>query len=239
MQFLKRYLAGETVTVYNEVAQLGPKAFEQACFNDISAVLKETFRRTAHNLDIIHHELLQLDYNFKKDSQYDFEQPILESPTETEKLLEELQKQVKPIGYVPLSIQFFYLDVGACNFAWDYERIPAIPWEGSDPLQIAPLKWLISETKELWDDDEPLEEIQLGADFLHKDNISGGPAYAIEITKNPSIDGLLLNEEHDTTFINYLRLAFNYGGFSRGEVLTDNNDFQAYLKNVRPKLLPI
>ena len=48
-------------------------------------------------------------------------------------------------------------------------------------------------------------------DYLHKANVSGGTPYGIAIP-NPGADGLLRWEPHQTTFVNYLRIAFRLGG---------------------------
>ncbi len=46
--------------------------------------------------------------------------------------------------------------------------------------------------------------IDLGPDWLHKANVSGGPPYGMEVP-NFGVDGLLLWEPHQTIFVNYLR----------------------------------
>jgi hypothetical protein len=138
----------------------------------------------------------------------------------------------------------FYKIVGSCNFSWDYGTNKNILWGGSDPIQIVPLDGLVEQmTNEYW-----LEEmiankeiygdayLELSADYLHKDNISGGPAYAIEITPEPSIDSSLLNEEHQTTFIDYLRIVFENGGFGRTDDIESTPTFKSFWDRVGPKL---
>jgi hypothetical protein len=48
-------------------------------------------------------------------------------------------------------------------------------------------------------------------DYLHKANVTGGMPYGLAVP-NPGADGLLLWEPHQTTFVNYLRIAFGIGG---------------------------
>ena len=81
--------------------------------------------------------------------------------------------------------------------------------------------------------------LQLSADYLHKDNISGGPAYSLLITEKPSSDGQFLNEEHATSFINYLRICFDNCGFSRITNPEYDNDYQSFFAKVIPLLKPI
>ncbi|MDF2193363.1 hypothetical protein [Paraflavitalea sp. CAU 1676] len=238
MTLTDRYKKGECKTVYAEILKLEEKAYQPEYYADIIDVLRETFRRVAHNLELIHAELALRGYNFCKETDYDFQNPICKPAQETEKLIEKLDKTVRSVGAVPESIKMFYQIVGSCNFAWDYDTDDEIPWEGADPIQLFPLNDMLDELIEMAENEEPIEYLQLSADYLHKDNISGGPAYGIEITPGPSIDGLFLNEEHNTTFINYLRIAFEHGGFSRGQEITVP-DFKDYLCTILPKLLPI
>ena len=50
MTLYKKYLAGQTVEVYQEIQRLGSAAFSPATFPDIEDVLTETFKRVASNL---------------------------------------------------------------------------------------------------------------------------------------------------------------------------------------------
>lgn len=236
--FLERYKNGETRTVYDEIMDLQDKSFSQENYSDILNVLNESCNRITYNLNIIFNELSAIGYNFSTGTQYNFEKPLVRPLPNTDKLLTQLDKLVKPYGYVPESIKMFYKVVGSCNFAWDYDSNASIPWEGADPIQIAPLDDLLSELEEIVEEDEPLEYLELSADYLHKDNISGGPAYAIAITSSPSIDGAFVNEEHNTTFIDYLRVTFENCGFSRAQYINDP-EFSKLVKKVRPMLKPI
>ena len=81
--------------------------------------------------------------------------------------------------------------------------------------------------------------LNLSADDLHKDNTSGGEPYAIEITKEQTIDARFMNEANETTFINYLRICFDHCGFP-GMIGTNiNDDFKDFHDKVKPQLLKI
>jgi hypothetical protein len=121
------------------------------------------------------------------------------------------------------------------SIIWNYDEKPEIPWEGADPVQIAPISDLLMELSD-FEDDNDFRELGVSADYLHKDNISGGPMYSIEITKRPQIDSLFLNEEHNTTFIKYLRLTMENCGFSRAGEISDRDDFNAFSRKVGPML---
>jgi hypothetical protein len=237
MSLLNRYLSGETKQVYNDIHLLGSEAFRPGILPQVQEVLTETFTRAAHNLTVIYKDLRHLNYNFNENGQYDFEKPLIKPHPNVERLLCQLDQTVEPKGYVPLSLKYFYKIVGACNFAWDYESNAEILWEGADAVQVCPLNDLLESVIENFEDE--IEGMDLAADYLHKINVSGGPAYAMEITEKPAIDGELLFEEHNTTFINYLRIVFDNCGFSRAYILDDEPTFIQYCNKVKPKLLPI
>lgn len=238
MNLLERYLKGDTLSVYEEIENLGPDAFKPYFYPFVEAVLTETFSRVSKNLEIIHTELTKINYCFNKQRKFDFQRPMLKPLPNVENLLGKLDASVKRVGYVPLSLKLFYKIVGSCNFAWDYDEKPEIPWEGADPIQICPISDLLSELVDFEDDDD-FCELGVSADYFHKDNTSGGPPYAIEITKKPQIDSSFLNEEHNATFINYLRLTMEGCGFSRAGEISDREDFIAFSKKVRPMLYMI
>lgn len=240
MDLLEKYLGGDTLRVHEEIERMGPAAFEKGNFQEVNAVLAETMKRVAHNLDVIYAALQAKNYCFKKNPRHDFEYPILKPRWGVKFRVRRLEKAVKTFGHVPLSLKMFYRIVGACNFTWDYETIEEIPWEGADPIEIIPISDLLREVKELEADDED-EEVGLPAagDYLHKDNISGGPMYRVELTRNPQVDSKFLHEEHETTFINYLRIAMNNCGFSRAGAVSHLPHFIEYIDNVKPKLKPI
>jgi hypothetical protein len=88
-----------------------------------------------------------------------------------------------------------------------------------DPLQVVlpPLEVLVTEHR-YWQL-EPASErlsrpfvIDIAADYFHKASVSGGGPYGIEVP-NPAVDGPLLAEYHQTTFVNYLRIVFSWAGF--------------------------
>ncbi|WP_343615111.1 hypothetical protein [Flavobacterium sp.] len=247
MTFYQRYLNGETKQVYDEIYKLGQDAFLPNNIIDIEKVLTETFERVAYNLDIIYKELVNINYLFKTDFQYNFDRPLIKPLQNTDLMLLEIDKSVSPFGFVPLSLKMFYRIVGACNFGWDYETNEDFIWHFSDPIQIISLDDLTSmvtdkysqETFEEYYELDGFVHLDLSADYLHKDNISGGPPYALQITNHPSIDSQFLNEEHNTSFINYLRICFDNCGFSRITNPKYKNDYQAFFEKVKPRLKEI
>ncbi|PWS29869.1 hypothetical protein [Pedobacter paludis] len=247
MTFYERYINGQTEQVYQDIYALGQDAFLPTNLPDIEKVLTETFQRVAYNLDIIYSELKKINYLFNTECEYDFQRPLVKPSENTAQLLVKLENVVKPFGFIPLSLKMFYKIVGACNFGWDYDTNEEYLWQYADPIQIFSLSDVLSEVEDenfLSYMQESFEEegfasLELSADYFHKDNTSGGPAYALKITDKPSVDGEFLNEEHKTTFINYLRICFDNCGFSRITNPENNNDYQTFFDKVKPQLRPI
>ncbi|MCD6067699.1 MAG: hypothetical protein K0S33_2525 [Bacteroidetes bacterium] len=206
--------------------------------------LTEFFENVAYNLDAIYRELRKTDYCFKTAAVYNFERPLHRPLPDTEDLLKQLDDMVKPYGYVPLSLKMFYRIVGGCNFCWDYETEENIRWRYADPIQITSL----DDTLRSLMNDNSFEEmytdmgyvsIPLSADYYHKDNISGGEQYAIRITETPVFDSEFLNEKHNTTFMNYLRIAIDNCGFPQMQNPENSGEYLSFFQRVKPQLKQI
>jgi hypothetical protein len=249
MTFYDRYVNGQTVQVYKDIYALGQDAFLPTHLPDIEKVLTETFERVAYNLDIIYNELKQINYLFKTAPKYNFEKPLHKPLPDTNALLEQLDRTVKSFGFVPLSLKFFYKIVGGVNFVWDFDTNENFLWNMADPIQIASLDAVVETvTDEWWQEDiqQYVEDenfgtafLDLAADDLHKDNVSGGQAYAIQISNQPSIDSNFLNEPNNTTFVNYLRICFDNCGFPGITRADMQNNYQHFFDKVKPHLKPI
>ena len=248
MTFYERYMDGETTSVYNEIEKIDFNTLSVDDKNDIDQVLTETFERVHFNLQIIYNQLIEIGYLFKTEYEFNFERPLHKPLVNTESLIKELDSAVSPFGYVPLSLKYFYRIVGGVNFVWDYETNSKFMWNMADPIQVASIDSIVEEvTNEDWieniqpyvDDEEfGCAFLELSADDLHKDNTSGGQPYSLEITKKPTIDGRFLNEVNETSFINYLRIGFEYCGFP-GIKYDKNNEYQSFFDTVKPLLKKI
>lgn len=249
MNILERYRKGETREAYEEIFALGDAAFAPAHFPLVKAVLEETFARVRHNLVVIHRELVHRGYAFPSDPGYSSGHPLLSPHEKTAKRLKQLEKAVASYGHIPLSFKLFIELVGSCNFAWDEAAESPCWWQFADPLQVFSLEDLLEgvvEGEELEMLADALEEdptmrphLAFSADYLHKDNVSGGMPYAIELTPTPQIDSYVLFEAHNLRFVEFLRQHFERGGFLRLTYPEYGNDSQAYLGRVLPLLKPI
>lgn len=244
MTLYERYLNGENEKVYEDIYKLGENAFLPNHIAEIEKVLTETFERVAYNLDIIYNELVEINYLFKTDFQYNFDRPLINPLSDTNQLLLKLDEAIKPFGFVPTSLKMFYKIVGACNFGWDYNTNEDFIWKYADPIQIISLDDLVSmstdnyalESFQEYYEDDGFISLVISADYLHKDNFSGGPPYSLQITNKPSIDAPFLNEEHNTSFIKYLRICFENCGFSRITNTKYKNDYKSFFDKVKPQL---
>ena len=238
MGLLDRYLKGETESVYEDIYNLQSEAFNSELFPEVESVLIETFKRVRYNLDIIYKELLLENYLFANTIEFDWQKPLTEPDPETEKLLIEFKTKLGKNGDLPLSLKYFYRQIGSCNFCWDYKTNDNIPWEYADPIDIPPLKNLFELVDEYEEDYEIDEEgLLISGDYYTKDNISGS-AYSIQITNTPKVDSIIMHDEWDIPFIEYLRITFKNCGFSRADQV-DYESLDSFCERTRPKLQQI
>jgi hypothetical protein len=235
MSLLERYLKGETKEVYEDIYRLNSEAFNPEIFPEVESVLIETFKRVRINLGIIYKELLLENYSFTSPIEFDWQRPLTDPNPDTEKLLLEIKSKLGKNGDIPTSLKYFYRQIGSCNFCWDYKTNDTIPWECADPIDIPPLKDLIEMVDE-YDQEYELDEegILLSGDYYTKDNISGS-SYSIQITNSQTIDGLIMHEEWDIPFIEYLRITLENCGFAMSDRV-DYESLNSFCERVRPKL---
>jgi hypothetical protein len=137
---------------------------------------------------------------------------------------------------LPLSIKAFYSEVGEVNFfgrhiSWDhlFEREQPLekPPSNLDPFAVIGLSEKIFGDYISWREEMQKQGLEtrsyplmIALDYNLKYNVSGSGAYEIEVPK-ASADALLLNEWHQTTFINYLRICLEYGGLPGLQYISD------------------
>jgi hypothetical protein len=248
--YLERYVQGECKQVWAELVALGDHVREEPLYSDAWAVAQETMRRVRHNFELVIPSLRGFGYVFVHDQLADDIQLSVRGqnwiegnpPLRTEPpsdIVAQLDAFEREIGPLPLSLRAFYQEVGGVNFVGWYQDM-----EGFDPVFV----YLFD--RELVDVDEqpktssaevqPIKEerysIVVSPDFYHKMDASGGDPYTMRLP-NAAADALLLDERHDTTFVDYLRICCFYVG------LPDLEEFQCELSekldDLRKKMLPI
>jgi hypothetical protein len=151
---------------------------------------------------------------------------------DTPRLLAKLEKAAR--GPLPLSLRAWYEQVGGVSLMGSHavlnvtdfsnrgvlqqfqsimvRQVVPVPAAGEDPapdpLVVFPLEELMQQA----DDDEGGEDIQLAIapDDLHKANVSGD-AYYVKLPD--ACADFQFDDWHKTTFVNYLRITFQWGGF--------------------------
>lgn len=150
----------------------------------------------------------------------------------------QLAEMETRIGLLPLSLHAWYEQIGAVNFVGMYPvQNPTDPdgftsyvqfvrsggrskgrqftkepcAHDLDPLFVHSLERTLQRPK------RPLTtastyEFELAPDEWLKYGVSGGGPYVIKVP-NPAADAIVDFEWHETTFVNYLRTCFRWGGF--------------------------
>jgi len=202
LPFFDRYLAGEHRKVWEELVALGPSVREDPHAADALAVAYETMSRVSANVRSITARLKTLGYEKKKEQ----EPPHQPPSTKTRKLIARLEKEV---GGMPLSLRAFYDVVGAVD--WTGHHAAIAPLNGSvnpDPLVVAGIETVLG----YCEDGEDEAPIFIAPDDVSKAGAGGCGGYVIDVP-DLGADGKLVGERHNVYFVEYLRVAFRFGGF--------------------------
>jgi hypothetical protein len=214
-----RYRAGEHVQVWQTLCSLGPIAGDLR--QEADAVAHETMKRVAHNLDL-------LASRFYARGWVALTGMLRTSPKPDDgRICAEIERITK--SPIPPSLSAFWHVVGGVDLVWDYntEKRPPVLLPGItldldvlDPLFIAApadVEYLFGEWEHAVEKTHPelLDpfSIDLAPDYLHKANISGGAAYAIELP-HFGADPVLQNERHRLPLVGYLRHCLRWAGFA-------------------------
>ena len=164
------------------------------------------------------------------------EDPHVFSPPgkKTASLLARLEKAIG--GPLPLSLRAWYEQVGGVSLMGSHPALnpvdfssrgamafvslgmqsapqpPAAEEIAPDPLVVYPAEELLDQMSDREKDEDGGAEIELviAPDDLHKANISGDACY---ISLPDARADFQFDDWHNTTFVNYLRSVFQWGGF--------------------------
>jgi hypothetical protein len=225
--WLERYQAGEHEQVWAELLSLGDKVREATVLPDAVAVVRETMRRCRENIERLFSRLRIMGYEFK------FPDEAFVPPVES--VFEQIAAIEDHVGPIPLSLCAWYEVVGSVNFMGSHPQ-----WRGHhvypDPLVVSPSNYILAYDEENWYRER--YSLEIAPDYYHKENVSGGPPYTISLP-NAAIDAPLEYEWHETTFVNYLRLSFQWGGFPGWERYPEDSQPTTLLRKLTADLLPI
>jgi HEAT repeat protein len=238
---LVRYQQGQHEAVWQEL-----RAFQNVggdLLEEAEAVASETMKRVVHNADLLAERLAAHGWKPLYSS-------LRTSPCAED--LEVIERIEEMTGApLPISLRRFWEIVGGINFVWDYDSGGAAPNIGVDlPMdELDPICVDCPDvTKHVFDEwehqragvDPELVDpfsLDLAPDYLHKADISGGAAYAIDLPFY-GVDPIFANEEHNLPFVDYLRLCFRWGGFPRLERYADRSDVQSFLSTMTKNFEP-
>jgi hypothetical protein len=206
MNYLERYQNGEYEQVWKELQDLGASIRNEPYYTQAQDVAAETMGRVRRNCERIISRLHILGYvfgTFPDGKRRSGRMPPHTLPSQ--KMQADCDELESEAGPLPLSLVAFWQEVGAVDLVGMLPSWPA----GLDPLVVDPPEGPLAE---LYEEDEEIF-ISLAPDEFHKDNISGGGPYGLELP-NPAADFMFMDEPHEVLFVPYLRLALlQWGGF--------------------------
>jgi hypothetical protein len=211
VDYFERYENGEYEQVWNDLQMLGPSVQNEEVFAQAQLIAKETMARVRRNCETLISRLTEMGYVFDRypdGSRRSFKPEPLTPPTDDMKS-DQLELEVE-VGPLPISLVAFWNEVGAVDLVGMHPDWP----DGLDPLVVHPPIGALSSIYDYVVEDEGSTQFgDLAPDDLHKDNISGGDPYGVDLP-NPSADFIFRNERHGLRFVPYLRLAIlDWGGF--------------------------
>jgi HEAT repeat protein len=215
--FVARYLAGEHAVWAELVGQANAIAQHPELRAEAYAVAVEIMKRARHNIDAIRTTLRESGAHVADDE-----------PPPSDAMLARVAELGGPL---PIALEAFWRVVGAASLVpgdsnrYDYGDC-ALEADGLslialDPLELgSDMTWCLDNyTSELEGSHREIVgplALELSPDFLHKQNISGGPPHIVFLpVREPAdaVDPPLRYTRYRTRFVDYLRVAFRYGGF--------------------------
>jgi len=216
-KYLIRYKNGEQNQVCLDLIKLGNLIFEEPYYSDSIEVIVEIMERIKFNIEILVNELTNINYHFgyfeDGETLLGNDIRIIEPPSiDIDLKINSIEEQ---FGSIPLSLKYFWKIIGGVNLMGYHNNWPADILY--DSLNVESLDLILKYELEIIEDDSFTNEesylIPISPDDYHKARISGGSPYEIRIP-NKCFDVILENEKHNTYFIDYLRIALKWGGFT-------------------------
>lgn len=188
---------------------------------EVLAFARTQFARAAANIERLIEVLGREGYRF---AEPELVRIAPEAGTE-DWIVEMEQRSV----YLPISLQAWMLEVGSVNLMGSHPSWPktgyAFDDETNDVTYADPLVVEASQSYVQYLHEEWLAAVEeLGAaeigpftihfapDYIHKSNVSGGAAYAVQAVV-PAVDALVLNERGCVSFMRHIREAVWWAGF--------------------------
>lgn len=219
--FYTRYQQGHEQEVYAELLAMQAHIYDPAIFADALLVMQEIMRRVRSNVEILLSRLHTLGFLFRKGGFWEDlsaehqEQLKRDFPTfqpSTRETREQVAALERLVGPLPLSLKCFYEEVGSVNLIGLFPANERSYGCVLDPLCIESVNVALQVVTGLQEDFWEAPLLMLAGDCYHKYGYSGTGAYSIRLPCR-AIDAPFLDEPHNTTFVNYLRICMQWGGF--------------------------
>ncbi len=152
-----------------------------------------------------------------------------------------LRKITSPAGDLPLSLRAWYSTVGGVNLVGSHPEL-APPGIECDPLFVAPLK-CVADAVEAWRVDHvgakvrPPFQMPISPPPGVKAGIDDERPQYVATLPSATLDAVVENEAHGLHFVDYLRLAFEWGGFPGYASIPGKAP--ALIYRLKERLLPI
>lgn len=210
MTLLQRYRNGEHKTVWDEMASGIDKFGNSISQEDAEAVATETMQRVRRNIETIIERLIDTGYEFGitfNGEENRYAEPFRSEPDNAEQNIAYLEST---FGELPLSLKMFWRVVGAVCLVGRYpDWAETVDETSIDALWITPAD---SGEFELYEQEDGEEFVlPLAPDQFAKAVVSGGAPYGIALPC--ATTDAIFTDWHGTTFVNYLRICFEWGGF--------------------------
>jgi len=244
---LTRHQSGEYAAVWRDLVLLGAEV-RKAPYKDVArAVAQETMRRAAHNVNLLVERLAKLGYRFNPPPAHGMESVNWPCTKEERQLLQACDRKRL---WIPLSLRAFLEEVGWVDLVGTHPALNPLNDSGeplfhTDPLQLSPgCEWDLQAVFEEWSGASPEEREpagwQLGSSAEGKSDelMDELPEdlYSIQLP-NAAADAPLEGEVHKISFVEYLRLSFQRGGFPGWENYEHRPEKE--LASLREGLLPL
>lgn len=237
--YLTAYTQGNHAEVWNTIVQLGPDAYVHPYREAVYLVVAEAIQRVRSNLSHLVQRLQFLRYQFAYPAHVWIEpdRALLHDIDDVTQTYGALPLAVacwfRTIGQVNFMGNHPTLSryTPSCAQAWDSATVSNLTIH-SEPLvltfdtaprndvaidfYITPKERRILPVVHAAVIDAAHATIDIAPDIYHKSGESGGGNLFLPLAENNSVDGIMIDPAHTwtgTTFMDYLRVTFRYGGF--------------------------
>lgn len=230
--FLQRYQEGHCQEVWADLLALGSAIQAEPLASEARAVAVATMQRVKHNIEQVLPRLKAIGYSFwgaealtdafaEQDQAVPGQLPIFAPPTDqVQEILAAIER--KGGGLLPLSLRAFYEVVGTVNLCGEHPK-----WRHCrylDALEVYPAEIALLGCDQYGTeadiDRDPRYRVPLAPDEYFKAGAGGSGPYTVALGESV-IDAMLEGAWLETTFVDYLRLCFRWGGMPGWERCAD------------------